>query len=327
MTDKRTRLMQNIGLSAFLSLPAGIVALMICIGSSPVDHVLPDWYLRSGLPLILIVSLSSFAAFFLFLTRKNLGASIASATLTGIVLAGLSIIAGLTIHRDFFTAAFQYILCIPAAIMFCIRRSTASSMTKASFRLLGNAGYILAGFYTEWLMLMGYAISTRAEPRVFESIVYNIYNLVLILVLFGASWQMKQRSFSRVEVGMQTLLVNGKDISGMVGPKKARLLHEFATAEDRRLRCPEIQAILRPGEPDSAADCATCGNETVKAAQCGRYRTTYNSVLDLKKMLEFLEIGTITTSANRRNILTDGWKLVLFEFVRLETLKKDRAAE
>jgi hypothetical protein len=43
----------------------------------------------------------------------------------------------------------------------------------------------------------------------------------------------------------------------------------------------------------------------------------YNGILDLKKTLETFELGTILPPSNRRNILTEGWKLMLFEGVRL----------
>jgi hypothetical protein len=111
----------------------------------------------------------------------------------------------------------------------------------------------------------------------------------------------------------------------MAGAKKTALLQAFARARDRRLKCPEIQAIMYPEQDNGALDCGTCASSNTKAALCGRYRTTYNAILDLKKLMEFLEIGTIVSSENRRNILAEGWKLILFENVRLVVREENEA--
>ena len=87
------------------------------------------------------------------------------------------------------------------------------------------------------------------------------------------------------------------------------------------LRCADLQKLLHPDSFADEGSCATCVDESRKAAMCSQYRTTYNSILETKKLLEFLGVGTITSSDNRRNILQDGWKLVLFENVRLEVKK------
>jgi len=169
---------------------------------------------------------------------------------------------------------------------------------------------------------MGYAIVTRDEPRPVESLVYNVYNLVLVFLLLVVSRRLRYKATTSVDTEPDALRVNDKDFSQLFGAKKTRLVNAFASAEDRRLCCPDIQRILRQDDGKKDDACERCRDGAMKATLCVRYRTTYNLVLDLKKNLESIEVGTITSNGNRRNILAEGWKLVLFENVRISVKKK-----
>jgi len=47
-----------------------------------------------------------------------------------------------------------------------------------------------------------------------------------------------------------------------------------------------------------------------------KYKNIYNRILDIKKLFESLDIGTIISPDNERNILTEGWKLRFFDDIR-----------
>ena len=169
-------------------------------------------------------------------------------------------------------------------------------------------------------MMMGYAISTRAEPRPIESIIYNIYNLALVVILFLSGNRLEKAGTHEVVSSPGSLSLDGKDITAEFGAKKTAILNEFASAPNRTLKCGDIRLSLNSA--DTNPECARCSMETTKAALCKQYRTTYNVVLELKKILELLGIGTIAAGENRRHILTEGWQLVLFENVRVTAKKK-----
>jgi len=311
-----TRLVTDL-LSLFLALPLGSVLLIIRYGpaSEPGAPIFGDY----ALPLALAVLVLGAAAYRLAfaVSRPMRFVAVLWATVAALILASISM--GVLVHRDFFTAAFQYALgAFVAALYYVATRPNPSQDSKGFLRALSKAGLIVSFFYVEWIILMGYAISTRAEPRPVESILYNVYNLVQVLILLLTSRWVERKTFHRVIVEGKRLDVDGRDLLSVLGQKKAEIFRSFALEAYRSLRCSEIQALFRE-EADEAADerCAACTEQTTKVALCSRYRNTYNSILELKRVLEFLEIGTINAPENKRRILTDGWKLVLFENARL----------
>jgi hypothetical protein len=275
-------------------------------------------------PILLSVIILNYASLRWILSHKTIIRFLINLVIVETMMIVLSIYAGINVHRDFFTASFQYIICVPAIVLFYLQSRAAPQLNKTARRVMGQTGYILAVFYAEWIMLMGYAITTRAEPRPIESIFYNLFNLALVLILFFSSRQIKRSSFSIIEIDKNTMSINNRDISSIAGPKKTLLLYEFASAPERRLRCSDIQKIMRLETGETKTDCSACTEGNQKAAQCSHYRTTYNNILQLKKLLEFMEIGSITSSDNRRNILSEGWKLALFENVKMNIKKNSR---
>jgi hypothetical protein len=312
---------QNALLSLFIALPAPIVTAMVTFGPSSVDSAHPGWLDSFCIPFSLVILMISSAFFFFALTRKSFIYFLAIQISFTMIAVVASIFAALYIHRDFYTATFQYILLFPVSLIIYIAERKDKALPKTIFPVISTSGFALATIYAQWILMMGYAIATRAEPRPFESIAYNIYNLILAFLLLFAAQSIKRAGYCTMITSSDTLIVNSRDITTVAGPKKTLLINAFASAPNRSLRCSDLQKILHPATFDERGLCFSCVDESRKAAMCSQYRTTYNSILETKKLLEFLGVGTITSGDNRRNILQDGWKLVLFENVRVETKK------
>ncbi len=307
-----------------LASPHALVSWAVLFGPLSRDTVLPAWFAENPVPSVTLVFLAGYVGYRISFRVASFRKAVACLALSCAALTATSVVSGVVIHRDFFSAAFQYVMGVPAAFLFLL--VSRSMVGKPPFRRettqsFGSAGYVIAAFYGLWVMMMGYAISTRAEPRPVESMLYNVHNLCLVLAIALLSRDIRLRGCSRVECSGDGLLLDGKDVVAAFGAKKAGIFHALASADDRTLRCSEINAVLS-GDGTEFAECARCDGENTKAALCKRYRTTYNVILELKKTLELLEIGSITAAENRRLILTEGWKLVLFEGVRLTVRKK-----
>lgn len=312
---------QNALLSLFFALPPAVVAIMVVHGPSSVDSAHPAWLDSLYIPLSLAAVMIGSACIFFTLTRRSFSRFLVSEIVfTGMGIA-LTIFASINIHRDFFTATFQCILLFPVCCVVYVSERKEKALPKAMLPIASTTGFALTIMYAQWILMMGYAIATRAEPRPVESIVYNVYNLVLAFVLLFASQSVKRAGYSTMITSNDELIVNERDITAVAGPKKTLLINAFATAPNRCIKCAELQKILHPDTFDESGSCVSCVDESRKAAMCSQYRTTYNSILETKKLLEFLGVGTITSGDNRRNILQDGWKLVLFENVRVEQKK------
>lgn len=305
-------------LSFFLALPLGSTLLIVRYGPSAGSGstILGPFELPAALAAAIIGALAFRAA---LAVRGAMPFVFAQGAAT-LLLVGASIAAGVLVNRDFFTAAFQYLPCTLIAVQYRLatRPRTSLGISPAVLRGIGRAGVVVSVLYAEWLMLMGYAIVVRAEPRPIEAMLYNVYNLAQVLILFIASRWAERNAFHTVRIEGEAVEIDGRGIAGILGQKKAAIFRLLALAPERRLRCPEIQAFFREGAETAASGrCAGCTEATTKVALCAKYRNTYNSILELKRVLEFLEIGTIATPENKRRILSDGWKLALFESVRI----------
>lgn len=229
-----------------------------------------------------------------------------------------SIVFGALVHRDYFSAVFQYILAFIALYFYDLRSRSPSEVHYETFRAVGRAGYVLFFFFTFWIMLMGYAISTRAEPRPIESIIYNCYNALLDIAILFSSRHLLLRSYRTLSLGAEgAVLLDGAPIDFVLGVAGLRVLRAFLASPERRATCADI-ARLAEGSGKRKTNCSDCASEEVKASLCPEYRATYNRVLELKKLLEFLEVGTIVPPQNKRRILIEGWRLALFPNVRLK---------
>jgi hypothetical protein len=317
-----TRLFADL-LSFLLALPLGAVLLTVRYGPAiePGGPVLGDYALPIGIGAIILISI----VIRLVLTVRRQTFFLVALSFTFAAIVAASVIMGSLVHRDFFTAGFQYLLGALIAVMY--RRSiwprSSPGFNQASMRALSKAGIFASIFYVEWIMLMGYAIATRAEPRPIESLLYNVYNLAQVIALFVTSRWVERNTFHTVRLEGESLTIDGRDIVPVLGPKKTAIFGILARAPDRRLRCREIQELFRDETDEGVPErCRACTEETTKVALCAKYRNTYNSILELKRVLEFLEIGTITTPENKRRILSDGWKLALFENTRLVVRRK-----
>jgi len=270
--------------------------------------------------LVLSVGLGS------FFYRMAIGASSVKAFFwivvpTIIFMTAVSILSGTGLHRDFYSAAFQYVLSAPVVLFAYIvaGNSSKEQLPRGTLIALSLGGMVLSVLYAQWIIFMGYSIVVRLEPRPLQAMVYNLYNIALVLLLFLFSRVVGIKAYRTMVIVQQQAYVDGKDLSQLVGDQKAALIVFFARSPNLTLRCAELQVLSATVASLMDRDkCEQCVNNNTKATLCPKYRNMYNNILEIKKALEFLDIGTITGPDNKRSVLDEGWKLCLFQNTRIK---------
>jgi hypothetical protein len=172
-------------------------------------------------------------------------------------------------------------------------------------------------FTGAWIALMGYAISTRQEPRWAESIIYNIYNTVFIFLLAVTTVDLRIRGQRTVVVSDASLHIDRYNFTEYFTGTAGILVRAFLRSQGRTLTCREIAAKAGEDTESGPNSCSACLEARWKVTRCKHYRNIYNMTLDIKRMLETLEIGTIVSPQDRSRVKEDGWKLRLFVGVRV----------
>ena len=152
---------------------------------------------------------------------------------------------------------------------------------------------------------------TRQDPRWIESTFYNANNLILCLILLFTVIRYRKNLKRRKTITNGRFFVDDLDLTDFLGPGKTSLLIKFITAPEKTLTCFEITGFLVDLELEDAGsetECKKCFNTNQKVSRCNRYRRIYRNILDLKKLMEMLEVATFEYPENKMKILKDGWQ-------------------
>lgn len=236
---------------------------------------------------------------------------------------GAAVWLGLTLHRDYFTHIFQLVLIYWLLFIFKNNLFASLHSKKQFYTFLFILNTIIFGTALLWIIFMGYAISTRQEPRWAESIVYNSYNTVLIFLLGAASLRLQLQRFRNIRVTGGDLYIDNWNFSRYFSETDKNIVIQFLTAEGN-LTCFMLEDALRETGGNGTGSvkktqwsCRECLEKGYTTTRCPKYKNLYNRILNIKKLFETLEIGTIITPENKMQIKEEGWKLRLFDDVRV----------
>jgi len=315
-------------LGIFFSLPLWFIHFIIHFSPSGAGPSTP--FDSAVTPLLM--SLTSGTVFFIFmflcLITERRSFFIVLFSVSFALFASLAVILGIFYHRDYFTISFQLVFIYYVLFLLKIEffRSRLGSMLL--YQGLFIFSLIAAVIFLVWISLMGYAIATRQEPRWIESLLYNIYNIMLTLILVWAAFQVKLKLYTRVELTHNSVIIDGQyDLSKKFGRIELDIVKLFFTRIDRPVTCSELLEYLKRHNEyykHKEVTCGECIEKDFKATSCGYYKNFYNRILEIKKQLELFEVGTIISPENKLAIKQSGWKFRAFVNVRIvQHLKSD----
>jgi hypothetical protein len=234
---------------------------------------------------------------------------------------------GTAIHRDFLTFTTPAVLVF--FTIFLLRVDEIGIVDRKSVVLprLAQATSLIFVLWIGWIMMMSYAIVTRAEPRWIESIAYNLGNGILGLIMLYVGATLYDRAKRTVHFRLDGWHLDERNVSLLVSPLEQRILHILLSEPAHKITCSGLVGLLRtgtPGDSDAPGQCERCLAEQWTVSQCATYRNLKNRVADIKKYLELLQIGTIVPiSENPRKIKELGWQLRVFDDVRIVPAASD----
>ncbi len=244
-----------------------------------------------------------------------------------LILIGLVWVNAILLHRDFFVYGTQVVIIFFTILLVRLDDLGIVSRKKEVFRAVSSGAYIAFTLWVGWLMMMSYAIVTRAEPRWIESTAYNLVNGVIALVLLVTASTLRDREKRILSCREDRFYLDERDISALLTPQECRIVGAFLTGQQNTHTCRSLLEYLRTAVPaggddliqrDSPTECSRCLLERWTASNCAPYRNLKNRISDTKKYLELLQIGTIVpVSENPREIKETGWVLRLFDDVRV----------
>lgn len=320
-------------LAAVLAVGAPLVTLIVHANPSGAGPVSPF----SGWPAAALVSVAtgivSFILFFVSLRARTVRANVGWVG-AGLVLHLVGLVAlGLSLHRDYFTLVFTTVFAFLIVYVSSFRtRHDAKTLTgpappamRDSIRHLVTVVTAVTALVSVWIILMGYAISTRAEPRWAESILYNVYFVVLVVIMVGAISSLRGETRRTVCVAENSFVADGHEFAGVLGEVNLRLLNQFMVSRGESLQCSQLALAIpsrnEPAVTEIRRECEECRRQRYTATNCRRYRNLYNRIRDIRNLLESLEVGTILSPENKMNVVAEGWKLMLFENVAVRLVR------
>ncbi len=210
---------------------------------------------------------------------------------------------GTHVHRDYFSAYMPAGLSCWVAYLVSFRGMMGVERARNQFRALTIASGLIWLTTMQWLILMSYSIVTRTEPRWAEATVYNLYNMVYLVILYWA-WNRVYLNHQKTVLLLTPdhVSINGIDLSLVFGSggRLTMLALVEAWRQGGSMTCATFHQ--RPGNGSG-----TCLAESCKVSQCTEYRNLYNQVLGVKKIVEAFKLGTIQGPDNKRQIRTEGW--------------------
>ncbi len=302
-----------------------MIALMATInpsGTVPIKE-LSFW----GVLLLVLGALGAGILPYWALLCRRRAAFLSAAAIGVIALVSLAWVAGISIHRDFFSYPTQVIMIYLTIGIYKTDEMQIIRRKREVYPQVFAGAMVVFVLWIGWLMIMSYAIVVRQEPRWIESSVYNLLNGVIGIALVVAAATLRNRSKRSLKVFQNGIYLDERNISKLLSPQENRIVYAFLSEPSHTLTCHTLRAWLDNGngaiDREAArevpvGECERCMAEKWTAYDCATYRNLKNRISDAKKYLELLQIGTIVPAEeNRREIKMTGWSLRFFDDVRL----------
>jgi hypothetical protein len=273
----------------------------------------------SGLLAMEAILFLAFLAAFAFLetvTRPRLLATLSIAFLA----AKIAVACCLAWFVDEAWSGFAFLVALQYFSLF-IRRyrsyGTGPRLDRALIARVYSLSLLVFGMVGIWLLVLGIAVALDRAPRLATSLPLDLYWLVLAFDLFFSSVRLRRLLWREIRVRDGKVFIDGYEFSHFISPLGTEVLGFLMSRPGGRATCGEMVIALEgEGKTGDEDGCRNCIVRAGKTTACRSFRKLYLTILELKKLLETLEIGTILAPENKFRIRDEGWRLCIFGDVR-----------
>lgn len=212
---------------------------------------------------------------------------------------------GINLHRDYFSLTFQ-ILTIYYTVF--LTNLTIFKPNAHFYKSVNIFTTIVVVAIFSWILLMGYSIVKREEPRWAEATIYNIYYLVILIILYYKNYKLSYYTKKHIIVKDARIFIDDFDLSQIIGADHINILNFFINK--KKGNCYLINKYLSEFSNKNIPCSEFCDN---KPHICNYYRNLYNKINNLKRFLELLHVGTIKPCENKRDIKNEGWSVEFYK--------------
>ncbi len=227
--------------------------------------------------------------------------------------AAISVVLGFFVHYDYLHILLH--LDVFPLLTFVIallrQRVAVRTLEKAQWPI--NLALVLLVSYVAVGAVIGFSPLPPSGHQARQSF-YQLLDLMYCLPLLLILWQLRLEAQKILIISKAGIHFRGADISGRFHPIQVTILAMMASAGQSGVNC---RRISLEGLPNISSEIGCTENSYCKPSVCKRYMKIYREVNDLRKRLEQLDIGTIRSPENKRDIGERGWSLICHPGIRM----------
>lgn len=271
-----------------------------------------------GFSLILPVLLFGTLALLLSVPRRRsfllLHSGLLLAWIVGIVLAGL------LLHRDYLALPFPLAYGFLGVLVLRLELLAGPSARREVVERYSLVLLVATVGFMAWIIIMGYTIVARIEPRWQIAIVMNVCNALVIYELLAIYVQARQQLYKALRVDDEAIYLADQDLTSYFTSTERGILKRFSESGGAAVNCRElIEVFQRDGATTAAVDCRQCYENNWAPSKCPAYvNLRKNYLAKIKRKLEMLHIGDIVPATEGSHAIKEaGWYFRLFDDVRI----------
>jgi hypothetical protein len=229
-------------------------------------------------------------------------------------------LAGLLLHRDYLALPFPLVYSFFGVLVLRLDLLVGPSSRRELVERYSLVLLVATIGFMAWVIIMGYTIVARIEPRWQIAIVMNVCNALVIYELLAIYVQSRRRMYKMLRVDDEDVYLADQSLTSYFTSTERAIVKQFLESGGSAVNCRELVDVFhRDGVNPVRVDCRQCYEDNWAPSKCPAYvNLRKNYLAKIKRKLEMLHIGDIVPATEGSHAIKEaGWYLRLFDDVRI----------